>query len=137
MTEHAHSFFKLYAEAFTRYDALGLAELFAFPLQVVSIAETPTAIAIPSRDAWLPVLDGLLGSYRRLGVADSVPLELEVSELTARACSVRVHWELQRKDGSGIYDFAAIYTLAQVGDAWRAFAIAHDELPKLAAALGR
>jgi hypothetical protein len=137
MTERAHSFLKRYAEAFTRYDALALAELFAFPLQIVSVAETPTIIAVQSRDDWLPVLDGLLGSYRRLGVAGGVPLELEVSELTARACSARVHWELQRDDGSGIYDFTAIYTLAQVCGAWRVFAIAHDELPKLAAALGR
>ncbi len=83
------------------------------------------------------MLDGLLGSYRRLGVAGGVPLELRVSELTARACSVRVHWELRRDDGNAIYGFAAIYTLAQVDGAWRVFAIAHDELPKLNAALGR
>jgi hypothetical protein len=83
------------------------------------------------------VLGGLIGSYRRLGVAGGVPLELEISELTARACSVRVHWELRRDDGSAIYDFAAIYTLAQVAGAWRVFAIVHDELPKLQAALGR
>lgn len=86
-------------------------------MQVISIAELPTAISVPTRDEWLPVLDGLLGSYRRLGVAGGVPVELEVSELTASACSVRVHWELRRDDESAIYDFTAIYTLAQVGGA--------------------
>jgi len=45
-----------------------LAEFFAFPLHVVSVAENPAAISVSSRDDWLPVLDGLLGSYRRLGV---------------------------------------------------------------------
>jgi hypothetical protein len=131
------SFFDQYADAFARYDAPALAELFAFPLHVVGIAENPTAISVASREDWLPALGGLLGSYRRLGVAGGVPLELGVSELTAGACSVRVHWELRRDDGSAIYDFAAIYTLAQVAGAWRVFAIVHDELPKLQAALGR
>jgi hypothetical protein len=129
------SFFDEYAGAFARYDARALAELFAFPFHVVSITEDPTAISVSTRDDWLPVLDGLLASYRRLEVAGGVPLELEVSELTDRACSVRVHWELRKDDGSAIYDFAAVYTLAQVAGAWRVFAIAHDELPKLQAAL--
>jgi hypothetical protein len=135
--DQARSFFERYAAAFARYDAVALVELFAFPLHIVGIVDMPTAISIPSRDDWLPLLDGLLGSYRRLGVAGGVPLELQVSELTGRACSVRLHWELRRDDGSAIYDFTAIYTLAQVDRAWRVFAIVHDELPKLNAALGR
>jgi hypothetical protein len=83
------------------------------------------------------VLDGLLGSYRQLRVAGGVPLELDVSELTVHACSVRVRWELRRDDGCAIYDFIAIYTLAQVAGTLRVFAIVHDELPKLHAALRR
>lgn len=108
------SFFVKYAEAFARYDAPCAGRFFAFPLHVVSVAENPAAISVSSRDDWLPVLDGLLGSYRRLGVVGEVPLELETSELTRRACSVRVHWELRRDDGSAIYDFATIYTLARL-----------------------
>ncbi|MDQ4071389.1 MAG: hypothetical protein M3088_00740 [Actinomycetota bacterium] len=50
--------------------------------------------------------------------------------------SGRVHWELRREDGSTIYAFTAIYTLARVGTAWRIAAIAHDEVPKPQAALG-
>jgi hypothetical protein len=81
------------------------------------------------------VLDGLLGAYRTLGVAEGVPLELEARELASGLRSARVHWELRREDGTAVYDFTAVYTLALLDGRWRAFSIAHDELPKLQAAL--
>lgn len=55
--------------------------------------------------------------------------------MTPRLASARVHWRLQREDGSAIYEFTAVYTLAGDDGQWRVAAIAHDELPKLTAAL--
>ena len=51
-------FFDRYASAFARYDAQALADLFVFPLHVVSDAERITPTSIPSRDDWLAVLRG-------------------------------------------------------------------------------
>lgn len=130
-----HTFFDDYRRAFARADPEALAELFAYPVQVVSATEDAAAISVSNRDEWRSVLEGLLGAYRSLGVAEGVPVELQVSELTPRVSSVRVHWELQREDGSAIYDFTAVYTLAHVDGGWRACGIAHDEVPKLQAAL--
>ncbi len=129
------AFFDEYRATFARYDAQALAELFAFPFHVVSDTEDITPSSVATRDDWLGVLEGLLGAYRTLGVAAGEPLELDVIELTPRVASVRVAWDLRRADASAIYDFTAIYTLAQIGGAWRVAAIAHDELPKLQAAL--
>jgi hypothetical protein len=129
------SFFDTYRETFARYDAAALADLFAFPLQVVSDAEQITPLSIASRDDWVGVLDGLLGGYRTLGVAAGEPLEMDATELTPRLWSTRVKWELRRSDGGAIYQFTAVYTLVGSGGGWRVAAIAHDELPKLGAAL--
>jgi len=129
------AFFDTYRETFARYDAAALADLFTFPLQVVGDADQVTPISIGSRDDWLPVLDGLLGAYRTLGVAGGEPLEIDANELTPRLSSTRVHWELRREDGSAIYDFTGVYTLVVVDGQWRVAGIAHDELPKLTAAL--
>ena len=128
-------FFDTYRETFARYDASALADLFAFPLQVVSDADQVAPLSIASRDDWVAVLEGLLGGYRTIGVHSGEPLTIEATELTARIVSARVHWQLRREDGSPIYDFHAVYTLVGAGGNWRVAAIAHDELPKLTAAL--
>ena len=131
----AEAFFETYRAAFARYDVAALAELFTFPLQVVGDADEVIPISIASHDEWVSVLDGLFGAYRKLGVANGEPLELATTELTPRVASTRVRWRLQREDSSAIYDFTAVYTVAAVGGQWRVAAIAHDELPKLTAAL--
>ncbi|MDQ4071970.1 MAG: hypothetical protein M3088_03700 [Actinomycetota bacterium] len=128
-------FFGEYRAAFARYDAEALADLFAFPLHVVSDSEEVTRTSVASRRDWLGVLERLLGAYRMLGVARAEPLELDVMGLTPRLGSARVHWELRREDGRAIYDFTAIYTLVHVGGRWRVAAVVHDEVPKLQAAL--
>ncbi|HVE67242.1 MAG TPA: hypothetical protein VNB64_01545 [Solirubrobacteraceae bacterium] len=129
-------FFEEYRTTFARYDADALAALFAFPFQAVSATDDGAAItASATVDEWRPVLEGLLGMYRTLGVAEGEPLQLHSTELTEQTGSARVHWQLRRDDGSTIYEFTAVYTLARVNGAWRVAGIVHDELPKLQAAL--
>jgi len=48
---------------------------------------------------------------------------------------VQVHWELQREDDRPIYDFTAVYTLTRTEGRLQIVSIAHDELPKLRAAM--
>ncbi len=71
-----------------------------------------------------------------MGVSRYDVVALDRVEVTPRLASVRIRWELRRRDGSAIYDFTAIYTLARIDGMWRLVAIAHDEVPKLQAALG-
>jgi len=46
-----------------------------------------------------------------------------------------VRWSLRTADGGDVYAFTTSYTLADLADGTRIVAIAHDESPKLAAAV--
>ena len=70
-----------------------------------------------------------------MGVTTGEILELTVLDVTAMVVVVRVHWALRRDDGSDVYDFTSVYTLAHSDGSLRIAAVAHDELPKLTAAL--
>lgn len=80
-------------------------------------------------------LERLLGAYKRLAVTNCVPLAVEISEPIGAVSVVRVHWALLREDRGPVYDFNALYTLVRADGGLRIAAIAHDELPKLQAAL--
>lgn len=128
-------FFAHYRATFRRFERDPLSELFTFPLQLVSANADGVTVMSLSRDDWPAVLDGLFGAYRTLGVTDAEPLELDSLEVASGLATARVHWELRRDDGTPVYDFSAIYTVAEVDGSLRIAGIAHDELPHLAAAL--
>jgi hypothetical protein len=125
-----------YRSAFASADVEALLDCFNFPLQVVSITTDQASVSIARTEDWPHVLDELLSGYERLGVAEAVPLSLEVTEPIEGVAFVRVHWALQHTNGDPIYDFKAVYTLARTHGRYRIVAIAHDELPKLRAAMG-
>lgn len=128
-------FMEHYRSAFARADADALVECFDYPVQVVSVAGDRASVSVAGRDDWPQVIAGLLGAYERLGVVEVLPQALEVDEPMVAVAVVRVHWALQREDGDAVYDFTAVYTLARLDNGLRIVAIAHDELPKLQAAL--
>ena len=130
-----HSFFDQYRATFARFERDALVELFVFPLQLVSATKASASVSVVNDEDWPALLDGLFEAYRALGVAGAEPLELTTLDVTPEVVCARVHWELQRTDGGKIYDFTAIYTLVDVGGSLRIAGIAHDELPKLEAAL--
>ena len=129
------SFFEQYRTTFARFDRDALVELFVFPLQLVSATKAAPSVSVVDRNDWPALLDGLFEAYRVLGVTGAEPLELATLDVASDVVSARVHWELRREDGGAIYDFTAIYTLADVSGSFRIAGIAHDELPKLEAAL--
>lgn len=124
-----------YRSAFACADADALVEGFDYPVQVVSVAGTGRLS---------PWQDGMIGR-RSLRVCSAptndwawcevVPQALEVDEPMVAVAVVRVHWALHREDGNAVYDFTAVYTLVRLDNGLRIVAIAHDELPKLQAAL--
>lgn len=131
----AQKFMEHYRSAFAGADADVLVECFNYPVQVVSAAGGHVSVSVAGRDEWQQVIAGLLGAYERLGVVEVVLRALEVDEPMVAVIVVRVHWALQRKDGDAVYDFTAVYTLVHINNGLRIVAIAHDELPKLQAAL--
>jgi hypothetical protein len=124
-----------YRAAFVRADVRALVDCFTFPLQVVTVTDGEASSSIAYDEEWPGVLDRLLGAYKRLGVTDCVPLATEITEPTDAVAVVRVHWALLREDREPVYDFTAVYTLALVAGRLRIVALAHDELPKMRAAL--
>lgn len=130
-----HPFFEEYRRTFSRFDRDALVELFVYPVQIVSAAGGAASVLTVDRTDWPGVVDGLFGAYRTLGVVDAQPLAFAVLEVTPQVFSARVHWELRRGDGSAVYDFTAIYSVVGRESDLGIAAIAHDELPKLEAAL--
>ena len=124
-----------YRDAFVRRDLDALLACFGFPLQVASVVGDGVLVSVAVAEEWPGVLEGLLGAYRRLEVADAVTRTLMVDEPVRGVALVRVHWELQREGGTPIYDFTALYTSARIDGRLRIVAIAHDELPHLHAAM--
>jgi hypothetical protein len=123
-----------YRDAFSRGDLDALVDFFGFPLQIVTVTDT-ASVSVVDRNEWTGVLARLLDNYKQLGVVNAVPLALDVSQPMEAVALVQVRWELQGQDDRPIYDFAAVYTLVRIEGQLRILSIAHDELPKLRAAM--
>jgi hypothetical protein len=133
----AELFLDEYRQAFQRFDVASVAAFFAFPLQVTGDATDVTVVSVPTVDAWLPQIERIVGAYRLLGVASAKVAGLRVIAVTARIAQAAVHWVLHDGQGAVVYDFHASYALADFGNGLRIIAIAHDESPRLVAALAR
>jgi hypothetical protein len=123
-----------YRNAFVRADLTALLNCFAFPLQVASVVGDEVSVSVADSQDWPEVLGGLLELYRHLGVADAAMVAVEISQPLDPVAVVRVHWDLQRADGTSVYDFTAVYTLVRADGSRKIIAIAHDELSKIRAA---
>ena len=128
-------FMEQYRTAFKQADLSSLVDCFAFPLQVVSVADGEASSSVALLEEWPGVLERLLGAYKRLGVTDCVPLAVEITEPMDAVVVMSAHWALQRADREPVYDFTAVYTLALATGRLRIVALAHDELPKMRTAL--
>jgi hypothetical protein len=104
---------------------------------MTSGAPDVTVTTIPGRDVWVAQVEQLLGAYRAIGVRSAEVLTLHVVELTARLAQGAVRWRLLDESGGPIYDFDASYMLADFGEGMRITAIAHNESPRLLAAIER
>jgi hypothetical protein len=123
-----------YRSAFLRADLSALVNCFHFPLQVASIDVDEVSVSVAGSQDWPETLRGLLELYRRLGVANAAMLAVEISQPLDPIAVVRVHWDLQRADGTSVYDFTAVYTMVRMDGTRKIIAISHDELPRIRAA---
>ncbi len=130
-------FFNAYRSAFEAFDAAVIADLFFYPCQITSDAGEISVVTVPTRDVWLPQLERLVETYRSIGVRSAEIIELQVVELSARLAQASITWRLVDEERKPIYDFDAAYTLADPGTGLRITAIAHNETPRLRAAVAR
>jgi hypothetical protein len=128
-------FLDAYRAAFEGFDASAIADLFFYPCQITSDAGEISVATVRSREAWAPQLERLVAAYRAIGVRSAEVLELQVIELTPGLAQAIVHWGLVDGAGATIYDFDASYTLVDPGQGMRIAALAHNETPRLRAAL--
>jgi hypothetical protein len=126
-----------YRRTFETFDVDAICRGFAFPVQVVGDAGEVAVVVVPSIEAWVPQIERIVAAYRLLGVASSVVESLQVTEVTPRIAHATVGWGLRDGAGGTVYSFTASYTVAAMADGPRIVAIAHDEAPKLAAAVSR
>jgi hypothetical protein len=132
-------FFLSYAAAFERRDVPAICALYAFPAHVASdVGEEVRLLAIPSAEAFVAPLGGLLEMYRRVGCKRIRVLDLDVESLSARLCRAVVQWGLCGLADLPLYDFTASYVLARFEHHWRVVsAVSHDELKAYRGFIGR
>lgn len=128
-------FVDAYRLAFEAFDAAAIADLFFYPCQITSDAGEITVMTVPTRDRWLPEIERLVEAYRSIGVRSAKVVELQVVELTPRLAQAAIRWRLVDGSGQSLYDFDAAYTLGDPGTGLRITAIAHNESPRLRAAM--
>ncbi len=130
-------FFDAYRAAFAAFDVLAIADLFAYPCHITSNGGQVAVKTVANREAWVPQIERPVDAYRAIGVRSAEILGLQLIELMPRLAQATVHWRLVDREGGRIYDFDASYTLADRGDGMRITAIAHNETPRLRAAIER
>jgi hypothetical protein len=133
----AEAFIDTYRRTFESFDVGAITALYAFPVQVVGDAGAVSVAVVPAADAWAPQVERIVGAYRLLGVSGANVARLDVAEVTPGIAQAIVTWSLHTAAGDPVYDFTASYTLADLVDGLRIVAIAHDESPKLMAAVAR
>jgi hypothetical protein len=131
------AFLDAYRAAFETFDVAAVADLFYYPCHITSDGAEVTVAVIPTRHAWIPRLGQLVAAYREIGVRSAEVLAVDLVEITGRLVQAGVHWGLLGEQGRKIYEFDASYTLAAVGEGMRITAIAHNEAPRLRAAIER
>jgi hypothetical protein len=131
------AFFDSYRTAFESQDGPAIADHFAYPGLVTSDAGEITQVPITNWQEWIGKLEQLLDMYRTIGVGSARILDLTVIEISPRLAQAHIHWALETSAGERLYDFAAIYTVALIGEEFRITAIAHNELPQYQACYAR
>ena len=132
-----NAFFYSYRTAFEHQDAAAIADHFSYPGHVTSDAGEIALVPIANRQDWIGKLEQLLGMYRAIGVGSARVLDLTLTEISPRLLQAQIHWALQTATGERLYDFEAIYTVAQTGGAFHITALAHNELPQYQACYAR
>jgi ketosteroid isomerase-like protein len=120
-----------YLDAFERLDAAAIADHFAYPSHIASDASEVVLLQIANRQDCLAAVEKVVAMHRQLEAPSGAICDLSVVELSPRLAQASLRMEAHGRTGAMLYDFEAIYTLAQTRDGWRIAAIAHNQIPRL------
>lgn len=130
LSPRAETFFDSYLDAFGRMDPAAVAGHFAFPLHMTSDGDEVGLTSVPDEATWRDEIARLVSFYGDIGVVTARMLAADSVELSPRVEHAVIHWQLEDAAGGDLYDFHAVYTLADAGGETRIVALAHDELPR-------
>ena len=128
----AAAYFNGYSAAFAAYDSDRIAALFDQPLTVLTAARP---IVHADLGAVRTYVDGMLDSYRHIGLAWPVPAAVWAWPCGDNLARAEVLWLLRSADRAEIMRFSTSYVLRRDVDAgWRvAVVISYEEPVKLPA----
>jgi ketosteroid isomerase-like protein len=127
-----HAFMTDYLAAFERMDARAFAAYFAYPVHIADDGGDRVELHVFGSEAeFVPALEGLFASYRKIGATSGAIRDLSVVEIDARLAHAVVDWDIRNARGQTLYGCRVSYTLARAGQAWRVTAIAQNEGPRL------
>jgi len=126
----AAAYFNGYSAAFAAYDTDRVAALFDQPLTVLTATKP---IVHGDLDAVRAYVDGMLDTYRHIGLAWPVPAAVWAWPCGENLARAEVLWLLRSADRAEIMRFSTSYVLRRDGDAgWRvAVVISYEEPVKL------
>ncbi|MFV3127325.1 hypothetical protein [Niveispirillum sp. KHB5.9] len=129
----AAAYFNAYSAAFAAYDTERVASLFDQPLTVLTAARP---IVHGDQDAVRAYVDGMLDTYRSIGLAWPVPAAVWAWPCGDDLARAEVLWLLRSADRAEIMRFSTSYLLRRDADAgWRvSVVISYEEPEKLPAA---
>ncbi|MFM2044868.1 MAG: hypothetical protein RLY86_3444 [Pseudomonadota bacterium] len=129
----AAGFFTAYSAAFAAYDAERIVALFDRPMTVLTAGRT---IAYAEETAVRAYVQGLLDTYREIGLAWPVPAAVWAWPCGADIARVEVLWILRNHEREEIMRFSTSYLLRRAGDdGWKlAVVVSYEEPVKLPAA---
>ena len=110
--EQVRAFLDGYASAFQRLDRDAVADRYSYPAHVVTYDGGVRLLAVPSREAWMVVIERILEMYRAMGVRGAAIRELRVSDVSPEVALARLRWALHGDGDRPLYEFDASYTLA-------------------------
>ena len=130
-TEQVKAFLEAYASAFQRLDRDAVADRYAYPAHVVTYDGGVRLLAVPTREAWMAVIERILQMYGAMGVRQAVMADLRVVFISPQIAQARTTWDLRGEGDKPLYRFEATYTLALFdGDLKIAQVISENEQPK-------
>jgi ketosteroid isomerase-like protein len=129
--EAVRAFLESYASAFERADKDAVADRYAYPVHVVTHNGGVRLLAIPSREAWIAVVERILGMYSAMGVRRAEMRDLRIASISPLVAQASLVWALRGDGDKPLYDFDATYTVALVDGALKIVqVISENEQPK-------
>ncbi|MBA2444023.1 MAG: hypothetical protein H0V49_01660 [Nocardioidaceae bacterium] len=135
--ETVDGFFQSYRSAFEAFDAPAIADHFAYPAHITSDNDEIVLMVASSREQWAQQIQRLLDVYTGIGVKSAHVLEQAVADLSPRLHQVKLRWALHDAADDMLYDFEAMYMLANLEGVLQITALAHNEQPRLRDCLAR